>query len=101
MTRLSVVLLLAVMASALYLVQTQYASRRLYTELDRAVALSRQLATERQRLQVEKRAHATPQRVQQLARERLQMRAATPGITTYVSDTGQLLVPAGSQEGAP
>ncbi|RYF00936.1 MAG: cell division protein FtsL, partial [Comamonadaceae bacterium] len=38
MTRLSLVLLLAVMASALYLVRTQYESRRLFTELDRAVA---------------------------------------------------------------
>jgi hypothetical protein len=32
------VLLLAVIASALYLVHTQYASRRLFTELDRAIA---------------------------------------------------------------
>ncbi len=31
------------MASALYLVQTQYAARRLFTELDQAMAESRQL----------------------------------------------------------
>ena len=34
MTRLNVVLLLAVLASAIYLVHTQYESRRLFTELD-------------------------------------------------------------------
>ena len=33
MTRLNLVLLLAVLASALYLVRTQYESRRLYVEL--------------------------------------------------------------------
>ena len=86
MIRLNLVLLLAVMASALYLVRTQYESRRLFTELDRAVAESRRLETEHQRLQVEKRAQATPLRVEQLARDRLQMRTATPAITQYVTD---------------
>ena len=86
MTRLSVALLLAVIASALYLVHTQYASRQLYTELDRAIAEARRLETERQRLEVEKRAQATPLRVEQLARARLHMRTATPAITHYVVD---------------
>ena len=88
MTRLSLVLLLAVMASALYLVRTQYDSRRLFTELDRAVAESRRLETEHQRLQVEKRAQATPLRVEKLARDRLQMHTATPAITQDVMDDG-------------
>lgn len=86
MIRLNLVLLLAVLASALYLVHTQYESRRLFTELDRAVAESRRLETEHQRLQVEKRAQATPLRVERLARDRLQMRTATPAITQYVTD---------------
>ena len=94
MTRLSAALLLAVMASALYLVHTQYESRRLYTELHRALAESRQLATEHQRLQVEKRAQATPLRVERLARDRLNMRMATPAITQYVTDEGGALAPA-------
>ena len=46
MLRLNLVLLLAVMASAIFLVHNQYESRRLFTELDRAVAESRRLATE-------------------------------------------------------
>ena len=86
MIRLNLVLLLAVVASALYLVHTQYESRLLYTALDRAVAQARQLETEHQRLQVEKRAQATPLRVEQLARDRLKMRAATPAISQYVTD---------------
>ena len=85
MTRLSVVLLLAVMASALYLVHTQYESRRLYVELEKALAQSRKLETDNERLQVEKRAQATPLRVEKLARDRLQMRTATPAITQYVT----------------
>ena len=89
MTRLSMVLLLAVMASALYLVHMQYESRRLYVELEKALAQSRKLETDNERLQVEKRAQATPLRVEKLARDRLQMRTATPAITQYVtySDT--------------
>ncbi|HCE27482.1 MAG: cell division protein FtsL [Verminephrobacter sp.] len=86
MTRLSIVLLLLVIASALFLVRTQYESRLLYTELDRALAEARRLETEHQRLQVEKRAQATPLRVETLARNKLHMRTVTPAITQYVTD---------------
>ncbi len=85
MTRLNLVLLLAVLFSALYLVRTQYESRRLYVELEKTTALSRQLESDRDRLQVEKRAQATPLRVEQISKDRLKMRAATPAITQYVT----------------
>ena len=85
MIRLNLVLMLAVLASALYLVGVQYDSRRLTTELDRAHTETHRIATEYGRLQVERRAQATPARVERLAREKLQMRQASPGITTYVS----------------
>lgn len=85
MTRLNFVLLLAVLFSALYLVRTQYESRRLYVELEKSTAVSRQLESDRERLQVEKRAQATPLRVEKLSKERLQMRTATPAITQYVT----------------
>ncbi len=88
MTRLNVVLLLAVLASALYLVNVQYESRRLYTELDRARLEARRLETEREQLQIDKRAQATPLRVDKLAREQLQMRVTTPAITHYVTYAG-------------
>jgi cell division protein FtsL len=91
MTRLNIVLMLAVLASALYLVGVQYDSRRLFTELDRSNTEAHRLMVERERLQVEKREQATPARVERLAREKLQMRQATPGITTYVTYAGAVL----------
>ena len=94
MLRLNLLLLVAVLLSGLYLVETQYESRRLFTELDRAVAEARRLDTEHQRLQVEKRAQATPLRVEKMARAQLNMRTATPAITQYVSD------PAGAEAAA-
>jgi cell division protein FtsL len=85
MTRLNLVLLLAVLASALYLVRTQYESRRLYVELEKATTQNRALEAENERLQVEKRAQATPLRVEKLAKDKLQMRTVTPAITQYVT----------------
>ena len=67
MTRLNLVLLLAVLASALYLVRMQYESRRLFAEIERPQAEARRLEVEHERLQVEKRAQATPLRVEKLA----------------------------------
>ena len=87
MTRLNLVLLLAVLASALYLVNVQYESRRLFTDLDKATAEAHRLEVESERLQLDKRAQATPLRVEKLARERLQMRPATPAITFYATYT--------------
>ena len=100
MTRLCIVLLLAVMASALYLVRTQYESRRLFTELDSAQAEARGLESERQRLEVEKRAQATPSRVEHLAHERLNMRVATPDITKYITDYGTTASPGAAADNA-
>lgn len=91
MTRLNLVLLLAVMASALYLVRTQYESRRLYVELEKATAQNRKLEAENERLQVEKRAQATPLRVEKLAKDKLQMRNVTPAITQYVTQGGSTM----------
>jgi cell division protein FtsL len=91
MTRLNVVLLIAVIASALYLVQTQYESRRLYAEIDKAMSEARKIQQEDERLQVEKRAQATPLRVEKLAKEQLQMRTTTPAITQYVRPDGTVI----------
>ena len=85
MTRLNLVLLLAVLFSALYLVQVQYQSRRLYTEIERAQGEARKLEIDHERLQAEKRAQATPLRVERLAKDQLQMRPASPAITQYVT----------------
>ena len=88
MTRLNLVLLAAVVASGLYLVRVQYESRRLYAEIERVQNDFRKLEVEHERLQVERRAQATPGRVEKLARDQLHMRAATPGITQYVTLKG-------------
>jgi cell division protein FtsL len=86
MIRVNLLLLLAVLASALVLVRVQYESRRLYTEIERAQNEFHKLEVEHERLQVAKRAQATPARVERLAREQLHMKTATPAITQYVKD---------------
>ena len=85
MTRLNVLLLLALVASALALVHSQYESRRLFMALEAARKEASRLEIDRDRLLVERRAQATPLRVEQLARQQLQMRMVSPGITHYVS----------------
>ena len=86
MMRLNLLLLLAVLASALYLVRTQYDSRLLYTELDRAHSEARRLELEHERLRVDKRAQATRLRGETLAHTQLHMRTATPASTEDVRD---------------
>ena len=88
MSRINLVLLLAVVFSAMYLVNVQYESRRLFTELDKAQSEARRLGSELERLKVDKRAQAASARVEKLAREKLQMRVVSPAITTYVGYTG-------------
>jgi cell division protein FtsL len=88
-TRFNLLLLLAIMASAIYLVRTQYDSRRLFTEYDRARSEAHKLELERERLDLERRAQATPLRVEKIAREQLNMRTVTPAITHYVDGTGK------------
>ncbi|UUX95669.1 cell division protein FtsL [Aquabacterium sp. J223] len=86
MTKFNLLLLLALVASGLLLVNTSYRSRRLFTELDRAQTEARRLDTDRVRLLAERQAQATHLRVEQVAREKLKMRTATPAVTQYVED---------------
>lgn len=86
MTRLNVVLLLALVASALALVQTAYESRRLFAEIERAKAELARLESDHARLTAERQAQATNLRVERLARDRLQMAPISPQVTQYVSD---------------
>jgi cell division protein FtsL len=83
--RTNLLLTLAVMATALYLVHVQYESRRLYVELEKANAQARKLEVAHESLQAEKRAQATPLRVERLAKDRMQMHSVTPAITQYVT----------------
>ncbi|MBK0394367.1 cell division protein FtsL [Ramlibacter algicola] len=85
MTRLNLVLLLALVVSAMLTVQVQYDSRRLTAETEKALAEARRLEIENERLQVDKRSFATPLRVERLAKDQLHMRPASPAITQYVT----------------
>jgi cell division protein FtsL len=86
MTRVNLLLLIALLASCLYLVKTAYESRRLFHALDRARLEQSQLETEFKRLDAERQAQATHLRVEKVAREKLRMRTATPAVTQYVND---------------
>jgi cell division protein FtsL len=95
MMRLSMLLLAAVVVSAMVLVHSQYETRRLFVEHEKALKEAARLDMELDRLTVERRAQATPLRVEQLARQQLQMRNPPPGITQYVA------APGASTEAAP
>lgn len=96
MTRLNIVLLLAVVASALYLVHVSYDSRRQFVQLERERNEARRLEQEAERLRLQLRTEATHVRVDLAARERLRMSVATPAVTQYLD-----AAPAPAQEVRP
>ena len=85
MTRFNLVLLIALLFSAVYLIRVSHESRRLFTELDRALTDERLLDNEFERLKSDKQSQATPLRVEKTARDKLAMRSATPAVTQYVA----------------
>ena len=85
MTRLNVLLLVALIFSSVYLVRVSHESRRLFAELDKARNEERALDSEFERLKSDKQSQATPLRVEKTAREKLAMRTATPAVTQYIS----------------
>jgi cell division protein FtsL len=99
MTRLNLLLLLAVLASSLVLVQTAHEARRLFNALDRARQQEVQLDTEFKRLDAERQAQATHLRVEAVARDKLKMRTASPAVTLYVTDGVTGSDPAASEAG--
>ena len=103
MTRLNILLLLGVVASALYLVQVSYETRRQFITLERERNQSQRLDQDADKLRVLLRTQATHLRVEQMARERLQMTVATPAVTQYLMADGSLLapVPAAASKGRP
>jgi cell division protein FtsL len=87
LSKLNALLLLALLASSLFLVKTAHDARRVFAALDKARAEQRQLDAEFKRLDAEAQAQATHLRVEKVAREKLRMRTATPAVTEYVTDT--------------
>ena len=94
MARLNVFLALVLIVSGLYLVRISYESRRLFAEIENEHGLEQQLEADRKRLEAERQAQATHLRVERVARDKLAMRAASPGTTTYVADPGLAAAPA-------
>ena len=88
MTRLNVLLLVALIFSSIYLVRVSHESRRLFAELDKARNEERLLDNEFERLKSDKQSQATPLRVEKTARDKLAMRNATPAVTQYVTYSG-------------
>jgi len=85
-SKLNLVLIAALMLSCLLLVKTSYEARQLFAALDVARAEQKQLDAEFKRLDAEAQAQGTHLRVERTAREKLQMRTATPAVTAYVVD---------------
>jgi cell division protein FtsL len=88
LTRLNVLLLVALLGSSFYLVRVSYETRSLFAALDRAQGEERLLESQHDQLLAEKQSQATPLRVEKTAREKLGMRSATPAVTQYVSAPG-------------
>jgi cell division protein FtsL len=85
MTRMNLLLLVALLVSCVALVRVSYDTRRLFAELDKAQVEERQLDIDHERLSAEKQSQATPSRVEAMARQQLGMRTATPAVTNYVT----------------
>jgi cell division protein FtsL len=72
--RLNILLLIALLGSALLLVRTSYESRRLFAANQRAEAEAARIEQEHKRLDAQRQLHATTPRVAAEAASRLQMR---------------------------
>ena len=96
MGKLNLILLIAVIASGMALVRSAYDARRLFTAVDRAQNEARRLDLEGQRLQAERHAQATNLRVEQVATERLHMRAITPALSQEAQDSKSAASAAGA-----
>jgi len=83
MARITILLLLAVVACALGVITAQHQSRKLFVELEAEQAAAQKLATEWTQLQLEQGTWATHKRVEEVAVKRLGMHVPD-GATTIV-----------------
>ena len=73
MTKVNVVLLLALVLCALSLVTSRHQARKLKVDLERAQTQARQYETEHGQLQLEQSTWGMPARIEKIARENLRM----------------------------
>lgn len=85
MARLSLVLAVLLMLSAISLVTSRYLSRQLFVELESSNTLSNTLDTDWRRLQLERAELARNARVDRAARQDLKMIPIVPDRTLYVN----------------
>jgi cell division protein FtsL len=85
LTRVSLLLLLAVVACALGVITSQHQARKLFAELEGEQAAAAKLATELTQLELEQGTWATHKRVEQVAARRLGMRAPDAASTVVVA----------------
>lgn len=89
MVRLCLILALMLMVSALFLVTARFQSRLLYIQLDRQEDLARQLDTDWRRLQLERAELARHARIDDIARNELNMISGSPDRTLYIRGSVQ------------
>lgn len=78
MARFNLILLVAVLISALAVVSTNHRARKLITEFEREQERMRALDVEWGQLQLEQSTWATHARIEQIARDKLGMHAPRP-----------------------
>ena len=83
--RLSMVLTTLLACSALSLVNSQYQARRLFIEIERAQAVTRQLEVEWSQLQLDQSTLGKHARIEANAQRDLQMVPLTPARTQYIT----------------
>ena len=88
MTRISLILLGALVACALSLVTSRHDSRRLFVELEREQARARQIDVEYGQLSLEQSTWGMPARVDKIAREALHMQLPASSRVEVVEAAG-------------
>jgi cell division protein FtsL len=84
MTRVNLLLLLAVIVCALAVVTSQHKARNLFVALQKEKDLAQQMDVEWGQLQLEQSTWATPGRVEKIAEMKLQMQLPRGGQARYV-----------------
>jgi len=85
MARLSLIVSILLMVSAISLVTSRYQSRQLFIELERGNTLANTLDTDWRRLQLERAELARNARIDHAARQDLKMIPIVPDRTLYVT----------------
>jgi cell division protein FtsL len=84
--KLNVILTALLVASALSLVNARYQARHLFIDLERLTQQARQLDIDWSQLQLDQSTLGKNERIEQIAREDLNMTQLTPARTQYLTE---------------